>query len=122
MTNYPIQLAAQLSLHLRSFRQHRKLTQQQLAQALGLTQSRIADIEADPGKVSVDNLLNILSALNVQLVLEDKQGRQDQQDQPALGIAKLIGSPPTQTEKTQPQPPGLELLQASKRKISGGSW
>jgi HTH-type transcriptional regulator/antitoxin HipB len=131
MTNYPIQLSTQLSLHLRSFRQHRKLTQQQLAQALGLTQSRIADIEADPGKVSVDNLLNILSALNVQLVLEDKQGRQDQQDRQgqqdrqdpsALGITEVLGRSITQAENTLPQAAGLELLQASKKKPHGGSW
>ena len=122
MTNYPIQLSAQLSQHLRSFRQHRKLTQQQLAQSLGLTQSRIADIEADPGKVSVENLLKILSALKVQLVLEDQQDQQDWQDPSALGIAELIGRSPTQAENTRPQAAGLELLQASKKKPHGGSW
>ncbi|MBT8523638.1 helix-turn-helix domain-containing protein [Polynucleobacter paneuropaeus] len=122
MTNYPIQLSAQLSQHLRSFRQHRKLTQQQLAQSLGLTQSRIADIEADPGKVSVENLLKILSALKVQLVLEDQQDQQDWQDPSALGIAELIGRSPTQAENTLPQAAGLELLQASKKKPHGGSW
>ena len=122
MTNYPIQLYAQLSQHLRSFRQHRKLTQQQLAQSLGLTQSRIADIEADPGKVSVENLLKILSALKVQLVLEDQQDQQDWQDPSALGIAELIGRSPTQAENTLPQAAGLELLQASKKKPHGGSW
>ena len=122
MTNYPIQLSAQLSQHLRSFRHHRKLTQQQLAQSLGLTQSRIADIEADPGKVSVENLLKILSALKVQLVLEDQQDQQDWQDPSALGIAELIGRSPTQAENTLPQAAGLELLQASKKKPHGGSW
>jgi HTH-type transcriptional regulator/antitoxin HipB len=122
MTNYPILLSAQLSQHLRSFRQHRKLTQQQLAQSLGLTQSRIADIEADPGKVSVENLLKILSALKVQLVLEDQQDQQDWQDPSALGIAELIGRSPTQAENTLPQAAGLELLQASKKKPHGGSW
>ena len=129
MTNYPIQLSAQLSQHLRSFRQHRKLTQQQLAQSLGLTQSRIADIEADPGKVSVENLLKILSALKVQLVLEDQQDRQDRQDRQdpsALGlgldITQTIGRSPTQAENTLPQAAGLERLQASKKKPHGGSW
>jgi len=125
MTNYPIQLSAQLSQHLRSFRQHRKLTQQQLAQSLGLTQSRIADIEADPGKVSVENLLKILSALKVQLILEDKQdrqGQQDRQDPSALGITEVLGRSLTQAENTLPQAAGLELLQASKKKPHGGSW
>ena len=116
MIHYPIQLSAQLSQHLRSFRQHRKMTQQQLAQSLGLTQSRIAEIEADPGRVSVENLLKMLSALNVQLVLED------QQDQSTLGISQLIASPPTQANNTLPEAAGLKLLQASKRKAPGSSW
>ena len=89
---------------------------------MGLTQSRIADIEADPGKVSVENLLKILSALKVQLVLEDQQDQQDWQDPSALGIAELIGRSPTQAENTLPQAAGLELLQASKKKPHGGSW
>ncbi|HQT82490.1 MAG TPA: helix-turn-helix transcriptional regulator [Ferrovaceae bacterium] len=119
MTHYPIQLSTQLSQHLRSFRQHRKMTQRQLAQSLGLTQSRIADIEADPGKVSVENLLKILSALNVQLVLEDQK---DRPDQSALGITKPIGSPPTQANNTASPAAELGVLQASKRKAPGNSW
>jgi HTH-type transcriptional regulator/antitoxin HipB len=116
MINYPIQLSTQLSQHLRSFRQLRKMTQQQLAQSLGLTQSRIAEIEANPGKVSVENLLKILSALNVQFVLADKQ------DQSALGVAKLIDNPPNQANNTLSQVVGLEMLHASKRKTPRSSW
>jgi len=95
------------------------MTQQQLAQSLGLTQSRIAEIEADPGRVSVENLLKILSALNVQLVLEDQQ---DQPGQSTLGITQLIGSAPTQANNTLSPAAGLELLQASKLKVPGSSW
>ena len=111
--DYPIQLTTQLSQHLRSFRQLRGMTQIQLAKYLGLTQSRIAEIEADPGRVSVENLLKILSALNIQLVLQDKSD---------LGITQLI--PTTSTPKTD-EPNGIELLQLLKKnskKPSEGNW
>jgi HTH-type transcriptional regulator/antitoxin HipB len=36
-------------------------------------QSRVADIEANPGAMSVDQLFKVLAALDVQLVLRDKQ-------------------------------------------------
>lgn len=71
--DYPIRFAEQLSQHLRSFRKNRNLTQTQLAQLLGLTQSRIAELEAAPERTSVDNLLRLLAALKVDLVLRDAE-------------------------------------------------
>ena len=38
---------------------------------LGVTQSRIADIETNPGRVSLENLLKVLTALDIRLVLCD---------------------------------------------------
>ncbi len=69
--DYPIHFAEQLSQHLKAFRKTRGLTQAQLAMHLGLTQSRIADIETNPGKVSLENLLKVLAALNVRVLLRD---------------------------------------------------
>lgn len=69
--DYPIHFADQLAQHLKSFRKSRGLTQAQLALSLGVTQSRVADIETNPGKVSLENLLKVLSALNVRMVLTD---------------------------------------------------
>ena len=65
-----IQTAAQLTAHLRSLRKSRSLTQSQLGRLVGMDQTRIAKIESNPGLVSVDRLLRILTALGVQLVLE----------------------------------------------------
>ncbi len=70
--DYPLRLADQLRAHLRALRKQRGLTQAQLGQRLGLSQVRIAEIEARPGVVSVDQLLKILSALDATLVLQDR--------------------------------------------------
>jgi len=71
MKDYPIHFADQLSQHLKSFRRLRGLTQTQLAMQLGVTQSRVADIERNPSTVSLENLLKVFAALDVLLVLRD---------------------------------------------------
>lgn len=73
--DYPIRLADQLKAHLRSLRKQRGLTQAQLGQQLGIGQVRIAEIEAKPGLVSVDQLVKLLSALGAGLVVRDLEGR-----------------------------------------------
>jgi HTH-type transcriptional regulator / antitoxin HipB len=72
--DYPIRLADQLRAHLRSLRKQRGLTQAQLGQRLGIGQVRVAEIEAKPGLVSVDQLVKLLSALSAGLVLRDLEG------------------------------------------------
>jgi HTH-type transcriptional regulator/antitoxin HipB len=69
--DYPINFADQLAQHLKSFRKARGLTQVQLALHLGMTQSRVAEIEMNPGKVSLENLLNVLAALEVRMLLRE---------------------------------------------------
>lgn len=73
--DYPIRLADQLKAHLRSLRKQRGLTQAALGQRLGIGQVRIAEIEARPGLVSVDQLVKLLSALGASLVIRDLEGR-----------------------------------------------
>ena len=70
MAAHLIQTSAQLTAHLRSLRKSRSLTQQQLGRLVGMDQTRIAKIESNPGLVSVDRLLRILTALGAQFVLE----------------------------------------------------
>lgn len=82
--DYPLRIADQLRAHLRALRKQRGLTQAQLGQRLGLSQVRIAEIEARPGVVSVDQLLKILSALDATLVLRD------QADAPAKAARKGV--------------------------------
>lgn len=65
-----VQTSAQLSAHLRSLRNSRALTQAQLGALVGLAQARIAKIERNPGLVSVDQLMQILTALNAQMLLQ----------------------------------------------------
>ena len=69
--DHPIRLAEQLRVHLRALRLRQGLTQTQLGKRLGLGQVRIAEIEARPGAISVDQLVSILSALGATLVLRD---------------------------------------------------
>ncbi len=69
--DYPIRLADQLRAHLRSLRKQRGLTQAQLGQRLGIGQVRVAEIEARPGLVSVEQLVRLLSALGAGLVVRD---------------------------------------------------
>lgn len=65
-----LQTPAQLSSHLRSLRKARGLTQAALGELLGLDQTRIAKIERDPTRVSVGQLLRLLTALRVRVLLE----------------------------------------------------
>jgi HTH-type transcriptional regulator / antitoxin HipB len=67
--DYLLQTPAQLAKHLPSLRNARHLTQAQLGRLVGLDQTRIAKIEADPQRVSVGQLFKILSALGVQVQL-----------------------------------------------------
>jgi HTH-type transcriptional regulator / antitoxin HipB len=69
MDYYPIQSPGQLSAHLRALREARGLSQAQLGAALGVGQTRIARIERKPTVVSVGQLLNLLGALEMQMVL-----------------------------------------------------
>lgn len=74
--NYVIQTPLQLSSHLRALRKARGLSQAELGLMLGVGQTRVARIEGSPTAISVEQLLEILSALGVQLVLRDLEPAQ----------------------------------------------
>jgi HTH-type transcriptional regulator/antitoxin HipB len=67
--DYALQSPHQLASHLRALRKARGLSQQQLGELLGLSQSRVARIESEPGSVSVDQFLSLLAALHATLLL-----------------------------------------------------
>jgi len=67
----PIHTADQLSVHIKSLRKARGLTQAQLGERIGVKQVRVADIERAPGSVSLDQLLQVLYALDARLLLAD---------------------------------------------------
>lgn len=69
--DYPVQLSSQLQQLLKSLRKSRQMTQAELARRLGVVQSRVADIERDPGVVSVEQLLQVLTMLGAQIVVRE---------------------------------------------------
>ena len=70
MKPLPLQTPAQLADHLRSFRKTRGLTQAQLGRLVGIDQTRMARIEKNPDRVSVNALLQVLAALRVRILLQ----------------------------------------------------
>lgn len=65
---FPLLLADQLGQHLKSLRKLRGWSQADLGQRIGVGQARVAAIEANPGSISVDQLLRIFQVLEVDLV------------------------------------------------------
>lgn len=70
----PLRLPAQLKQHLRALRKRRALTQSQLGSLVGVGQARIAEIEANPGAVSLDQITQVLAALGGTLHLHSAEG------------------------------------------------
>lgn len=60
---YPLRFASQMREHLRALRKRQGLTQAELGAQLGVSQARVAEIEANPGLVSFEQLLKLLSHL-----------------------------------------------------------
>jgi HTH-type transcriptional regulator / antitoxin HipB len=71
MMMFIISTVDQLTDHLRALRKERGLTQAQAGSLIGVSQNRIADIERDPGSVSVQQMHRLLAALGGKLALQD---------------------------------------------------
>jgi HTH-type transcriptional regulator/antitoxin HipB len=71
--DYLISVPDQLAPQLRSLRKVRGLSQTDVANRLGVSQSRIAAIESNPAAVSAGQLLEILAVLGANLILRDAQ-------------------------------------------------
>jgi HTH-type transcriptional regulator / antitoxin HipB len=67
-----IATASQLGTLLQSARKSRKLTQAQLAARLGLSQTRVSELELAPGTLSVDQLLALCAQLGLQLSVQSR--------------------------------------------------
>ena len=72
--SFPLRIPDQLKQHLRALRKSRGLTQGQLGALVGVKQARIAEIEANPGAVSLDQLTKVLAALGGNLHLHSAEG------------------------------------------------
>lgn len=59
----------QISTFLKALRGRRGWTQRDLGEAVGLSQARIAEIESNPGVISVNQLLSLLTTLGAAVIL-----------------------------------------------------
>jgi HTH-type transcriptional regulator/antitoxin HipB len=69
-----IRAPAQLGVMLRGVRRQQGLSQQELAvKAGGTSQARFSQLELQPGRFTVERLLLILAALDLELVVRPRQ-------------------------------------------------
>jgi HTH-type transcriptional regulator/antitoxin HipB len=67
-----ISLADQFTPILQAARKSAGLSQTELAQRLGLSQSRMSVMELDPSSIALDQLLRLCSTLGLELVVQTK--------------------------------------------------
>lgn len=71
--DYPIKTLSQLEPILKAFRKGKGLTQGELALKTGVTQQALSVLESKPYRASFERLMFHLSALDVEIVLREKQ-------------------------------------------------
>jgi HTH-type transcriptional regulator/antitoxin HipB len=119
---FPVRFPDQLRQHLRALRKRRGLTQAQLGALIGVSQARIAEIEANPGLVNFEQLMKLLSVLGVSLTLQEEAAAPAATGAPAAKAAK------PKAAKPQPKPSNRspEVKPASRRTLVArpkkGSW
>jgi len=64
--------SAQLGQILLSRRRASNLSQRALAGKLAISQNRLSEIEADPGTLTVERLLELANILGLELVIQNK--------------------------------------------------
>jgi len=67
-----ISLADQFTPILQAARKSTGLSQTELAQRLGLSQSRMSVMELDPSSIALDQLLRLCAALQLEIVVQTK--------------------------------------------------
>ncbi|PLX33541.1 MAG: transcriptional regulator [Ignavibacteria bacterium] len=70
---YCIRTPDQLGLALRVRRKGLQLTQAEAAESIGMLQKTVSRLELDPKTAMVDSLFDLLSALDLEIVLQEKQ-------------------------------------------------
>ncbi len=73
--NYPVSTPVQLRAVLKAMRNAQGLSQEQLGKLIGVSQRRIATIEASPNRASFDQLTKIVANLGGQLAIVDLGGK-----------------------------------------------
>lgn len=75
--DFPINTSTQLQAVLRGLRKARGLSQADAGARVGVSQKRMARIEAAPGVTSFDQIARVVSALGGRLVVQDLTGQPD---------------------------------------------
>lgn len=104
--DYTIHLPTQLREHLRALRKERGLTQAALGRLLGVGQARVAEIENNPGVVSVDQLMRVLSALQTSLILRDDADKAERSPLGSVNMGKLA---PSKNAHKPVKPPAVNV-------------
>lgn len=99
VATFPVRFPGQLRQHLRALRKRHGLTQAQLGALIGVSQARIAEIEANPGLVSFEQLMKLLSMLDVSLTLQEATPAPA-----ATSVPAAKASRPKTATTTKPQP------------------
>ena len=120
VTVLPVRFPDQLRQHLRALRKRHGLTQAQLGALVGVSQARIAEIEANPGLVNFEQLMKLLSVLGVSLTLQAAAPA-------ATGVPGAeAAKPKAATPQPQPSSRSPEVEPASRRPLvprpKKGSW
>ena len=66
---------AQLRQILTTRRKAAKLSQSTLAAKLAISQNRLSEIEANPGTLTVERLLELANLLGLEVIIQDKAAR-----------------------------------------------
>ncbi|MGE3482446.1 MAG: helix-turn-helix domain-containing protein [Gammaproteobacteria bacterium] len=119
---FPVRFPDQLRQHLRALRKRHGLTQAQLGALIGVSQARIAEIEANPGLVNFEQLMKLLSVLGVSLTLQEEAAVPVATSVPAAKTAKPKAAKP----RTKPPARTPEVEPVSRRPFVArpkkGSW
>jgi HTH-type transcriptional regulator/antitoxin HipB len=67
-----LQSSLQLGQLLKSARKRMNLNQLELGARVGLSQARISQMEREPHTIAVDQLLALMSVLNLELMVQDR--------------------------------------------------
>ncbi len=106
--DYPLKTPDQLRQQIRSLRKQRQLTQTGLGALLGVTQARVVEIEANPGAVNLQQIMQVLNALGAGLVVRDPQPDSPADERPPI---RQLPSPAPDTRAN-----------AQATRIKKGSW
>ena len=119
---FPVRFPDQLRQHLRALRKRHGLTQAQLGALIGVSQARIAEIEANPGLVNFEQLMKLLSVLGVSLTLQEEAVAPVAARAPAAKASKPKAPKPQPKASSRPpevKPAPRRTLVARPKK---GSW